>query len=135
MSSGITTTRPADNDSFTRLTRNDEKDDWLKRGVRSDAGDLYRQQDVNVTLQHDYWGSSGTGGYSDLKAHTTMLQVDAPLADGRMFFRSDLVNMDAGSFATKNGNTILNGEPVRKRLVAATPISPQMARASRRLAE
>ncbi len=51
------------------------KDDWLKRGVRSDAGDLYRQQDLNVTLQHDYWGSSGTGGYSDLKAHTTMLQL------------------------------------------------------------
>ncbi|MFK9194091.1 cellulose biosynthesis protein BcsC, partial [Escherichia coli] len=91
VSSGITTTRPTDNDSFTRLTRNDEKDDWLKRGVRSDAGDLYRQQDLNVTLQHDYWGSSGTGGYSDLKAHTTMLQVDAPLSDGRMFFRSDLV--------------------------------------------
>ncbi len=42
----------------------------------------------------------GTGGYSDLKAHTTMLQVDAPLADGRMFFRTDLVNMDAGSFST-----------------------------------
>lgn len=103
VSSGVTTTRPADNDSFTRLTRNDEKDDWLKRGVCSDAGDLYRQQDLNVTLQHDYWGSSGTGGYSDLKAHTSMLQVDAPLSDGRMFFRSDLVNMDAGSFATTNG--------------------------------
>lgn len=103
VSSGITTTRPTDNDSFTRLTRNDEKDDWLKRGVRSDAGDLYRQQDLNVTLQHDYWGSSGTRGYSDLKAHTTMLQVDAPLSDGRMFFRSDLVNMNAGSFDTDNG--------------------------------
>ena len=103
VSSGITTTRPTDNDSFTRLTRNDEKDDWLKRGVRSDAGDLYRQQDLNVTLQHDSWGSSGTGGSSDLKAHTTMLQVDAPLSDGRMFFRSDLVNMNAGSFATDNG--------------------------------
>ncbi|ENA0611989.1 cellulose biosynthesis protein BcsC [Enterobacter bugandensis] len=103
VASGVTTDRPADNDSFTRLTRNDEKDDWLKRGVRSDAGELYQQQDVNVTLQHDYWGSSGTGGYSDLKAHTTMLQVDAPLSDGRMFFRSDLVNMDAGSFATSNG--------------------------------
>ncbi|MGS2871152.1 cellulose synthase complex outer membrane protein BcsC [Enterobacter huaxiensis] len=103
VASGVTTARPADNDSFTRLTRNDEKDDWLKRGVRSDAGELYQQQDLNVTLQHDYWGSSGTGGYSDLKAHTTMLQVDAPLSDGRMFFRSDLVNMDAGSFATSNG--------------------------------
>ena len=92
--------QPQDNDTFTRLTRNDSHDDWLKRGIRSDAADLYRQQDLNVTLEHDFWGSSGTGGYSDLKAHTTMLQVDAPLADGRMFFRTDLVNMDAGSFST-----------------------------------
>jgi len=103
VAAGITPTRPQDNDSFTRLTRNDPKDDWLKRGVRSDAADLYRQQDVNVTLEHNYWGSSGTGGYSDLKAHTTLLQVDAPLADGRMFFRSDYVNMNAGNFSTESG--------------------------------
>lgn len=100
VAAGITPVRPQDNDTFTRLTRNDPKDDWLKRGVRSDAADLYRQQDVNVTLEHNYWGSSGTGGYSDLKAHTTMFQVDAPLADGRMFFRSDYVNMNEGSFST-----------------------------------
>ncbi|MBO9155625.1 MAG: BCSC C-terminal domain-containing protein, partial [Escherichia coli] len=56
--------------------------------------------DLNVSLEHDYWGSSGTGGYSDLKAHTTMLQVDAPYSDGRMFFRSDFVNMNVGSFST-----------------------------------
>lgn len=103
VASGVATTRPADNDAFTRLTRSDAQDDWLKRGVRSDAADLYRQQDINVTLQHEYWGSSGTGGYSDLKAHTTMLQADAPLADGRMFFRTDVVNMDAGKFATTDG--------------------------------
>jgi tetratricopeptide (TPR) repeat protein len=98
VSSGVADKRPMDNDTFTRLTRNDAKDDWLKRGVRSDAADLYRQQDVNVTLDHDYWGSSGTPGYSDLQAHTTMLQVDAPLSDGRMWFRTDVVGMDAGTF-------------------------------------
>lgn len=102
VATGITPTRPQDNDTFTRLTRNDASDDWLKRGVRSDAADLYRQQDLNVTLEHDYWGSSGTGGYSALKAHTTMLQVDAPLSDGRMFFRSDWVNMNVGSFSRKS---------------------------------
>ena len=105
VASGITPTRPTSNDEFTYKTRNDEKDDWLKRGVRSDAADLYRQQDVNVTLEHNYWGSSGTGGYSDLKAHTTMLQADAPLADGRMFFRTDMVNMDAGKFSLKDDGT------------------------------
>ncbi len=29
-----------------------------------------------------------------------MLQVDAPYSDGRMFFRSDFVNMNVGSFST-----------------------------------
>ncbi|ELJ3090164.1 cellulose biosynthesis protein BcsC [Salmonella enterica] len=100
VAAAITPVRPQDNDTFTRLTRNDEKDDWLKRGVRSDAAELYRQQDLNVTLAHDYWGSSGTGGYSDLKAHTTMLQVDAPWSDGWAFFRTDMVNMDVGRFST-----------------------------------
>lgn len=100
VAAAITPVRPQDNDTFTRLTRNDEKDDWLKRGVRSDAAELYRQQDLNVTLAHDYWGASGTGGYSDLKAHTTMLQVDAPWSDGRAFFRTDMVNMDVGRFST-----------------------------------
>ena len=102
VAAGVTRVRPQDNDTFTRLTRNDSQDDWLKRGIRSDAANLYRQQDLNVTLEHDYWGSSGTGGYSDLKAHTTMLQVDAPLYDGRMFFRTDVVNMNAGSFSTNS---------------------------------
>ncbi len=100
VASDITDRRPQNNDEFTRLTRNNAADDWLKRGVRSDAADLYRQQDVTVTLDHDYWGSSGTPGYSDLKAHTTMLQVDAPLSDGKMFFRTDVVNMDAGTFSS-----------------------------------
>ena len=102
VAAGVTRVRSQDNDTFTRLTRNDSRDDWLKRGIRSDAANLYRQQDLNVTLEHDYWGSSGTGGYSDLKAHTTMLQVDAPLYDGRMFFRTDVVNMNAGSFSTNS---------------------------------
>ncbi|WP_455426483.1 cellulose synthase complex outer membrane protein BcsC [Dryocola sp. LX212] len=104
VSAGVTDKRPTDNDTYTRLTRNDAKDDWLKRGVKSDAADLYRQQDVNVTLDHDYWGSSGTPGYSDLQAHTTMLQLDAPLSDGRMWFRTDIVSMDAGSFSNGGYN-------------------------------
>ncbi|MGY5954888.1 cellulose synthase complex outer membrane protein BcsC [Kosakonia sp. BK9b] len=103
VAAGIATRRPTDNDAYTRLTRTETKDDWLKRGVRSDAAELYRQQDLNVTLQHEYSDSSGTGGYSDLKGHTTMLQVDAPLSDGRVFLRTDVVNMNVGSFATTDG--------------------------------
>jgi hypothetical protein len=133
VASGVARERPQDNDTFTRLTRNDSSDDWLKRGIRSDAADLYRQQDLNVTLEHDYWGSSGTGGYSDLKAHTTMLQVDAPLADGRMFFRTDLVNMDAGSFSTNSDGSYSPswGTCGKSPVPAAANIRPTAAPASR----
>lgn len=98
VASQITPAVPRDNDTFTRLMRNNPADDWLKRGIRADAADLYRQQDVRITLDHDYWGSSGTKGYSDLTAQTTMLQADAPLYDGRTFLRTDYVQMDAGTF-------------------------------------
>ncbi len=33
------------------------KDDWLKRGVRSDAAELYLPQDSRHVM-HDYWGRS-----------------------------------------------------------------------------
>lgn len=69
---------------------------------------------MNVTLDHDYASSSGTGGYSDLTANTTMLQMDAPLYDGRMFLRTDVVNMQEGSFKggaykEKFGTCYVNG--------------------------
>lgn len=100
VASGMVPAILLDNDSYTRAMRNNPMDDWLKRGIRSDAADLYRQQDVKVTLNHDYWGSSGTGGISDLSAHDTMLQVDMPLYDGRAFFRTDTVQLNAGTFST-----------------------------------
>lgn len=96
---GITLVAPQDNAAYTRLTRSDPSDDWLKRSVRADAADLYRQQDINVTLGHDYWRSSGTGGISNLKAHDTMLQADMPWYDGRAFLRTDTIRMNTGSFA------------------------------------
>ncbi|ELI8097606.1 cellulose biosynthesis protein BcsC [Yersinia enterocolitica] len=103
VASGIAPTRPTDNDSYTLLTRNQATDDWLKRGIRADAADLYRQQDTRVTLDQDYWGSSGTGGISDLSAFNTMTQVDTPLADSRAFFRSDIIEMNASTFANTKG--------------------------------
>lgn len=94
----ITPSADVDDETFTRNMRNDETDDWLKRGLRSDAESLYKQQSTTVALEHDYWGSSGTKGISDLKAHTTMLHVAFPLKQGAAFLRGDSVIMDAGSF-------------------------------------
>lgn len=104
VASGITNKVPQDNDSYTRLMRNNSGDDWLRRGIRSDAHDLYRQQDVNFTVDTDSWTSSGTPGKSDLTANTTMFQADMPLYQGRGFLRADWVRMDAGTFDNENGN-------------------------------
>lgn len=98
----ISKVSPKNDATFTQLTRNNEQDDWLKSSIRREAADLYRQQDVNVTLSHEYGGSSGTPGYSDLKTHTTMLQIDAPLSDGRVWFRTDKVSINAGTLAADN---------------------------------
>lgn len=95
---GIAPSANIDDETFTRHMRNNETDDWLKRGLRSDAESLYKQQSTTVTLDHDYWGSSGTKGISDLTAQTTMLHIAFPLKQGTAFLRGDSVIMDAGSF-------------------------------------
>lgn len=92
-----------DGDNVSRLTRNNPQDDWLKRSIRSDTADLYRQQDTTLMLEQDYSRNKGTAGVSDFSAHTTMLQAETPLADGRGFLRLDRVQISAGTFSTTNG--------------------------------
>lgn len=104
VASGITPALADDNARYTRLTRTQAQDDWLKRSIRSDAADLYRQQDTTVTLEQDYSRDKGNGGTSDFTAHTTMLQAETPLADGRSFVRVDHVQVSAGTFSTTDGS-------------------------------
>lgn len=102
VSSGITPILPPDNDSYTYLTRNQAGDDWLKRGIRSDAAELYRKQDVNFTVDVDYWRLQGTPGFSDLRALDTMAHADFPMWNGRAFLRNDFIKLNAGDFVTDN---------------------------------
>ncbi|BAN96878.1 cellulose synthase operon C domain-containing protein [Plautia stali symbiont] len=104
VASGITPALADDNASYTRLMRTQAQDDWLKRSIRSDAADLYRQQDTTVTLEQDYSRDKGNGGTSDFTAHTTMLQAETLLADGRSFVRVDHVQVSAGTFSTTDGS-------------------------------
>ncbi|WP_337228030.1 cellulose synthase complex outer membrane protein BcsC [Proteus faecis] len=97
---GIADRLPKDNIEYTRLMRNNENDNWLSRSLRADAHSLYRQQEWRFTLEHDYWGSNGSEGYSKLRAHTTMLQLDHPVYNGRFFWRADLVNLNSGKLGT-----------------------------------
>lgn len=101
--SEITSIYPGDNDTYTYLTRNHSEDDWLKRGIRSDAAQLYRQQEVRVTVENDSWSLTGTGGVSDLSIKDTIVQADMPLYDGRAFFRGELIDVSAGDFTPVNG--------------------------------
>lgn len=101
--SEITSVRPANNDVYTLLTRNHVNDDWLKRSIRSDAAQLYQQQETRVTLNEDYWRLVGTAGTSDLRAGDTIAQADWGLYNGRAFLRADAVTLGAGTFSTIDG--------------------------------
>lgn len=106
VASGIAAQRPDGNDAFTRLTRTDVRDDWLRRSIRSDSADLYRQQDTVFTLEEDYSRNKGTGGISDFTAHTTMLQAETPWKDGRSWLRLDNVDVSAGTFSRSSSGNI-----------------------------
>lgn len=101
--SDITSTYPSNDKEYTFLTRNQAEDDWLKRGIRADAAELYRQQESTVTVEHDTWNLAGTGGPSALSIEDVIMQAEMPLYDGRLFLRSDIVNMNAGDFIAPNG--------------------------------
>lgn len=103
---GISATAPGDNETFTRLMRSDAQDDWQQRGIRRDSASLYRQQDTQLTLSEDYSRNKGSGGVSDFSAHTTMMQAETALSDGRGWLQLDNVDVSAGRFARSANGTI-----------------------------
>lgn len=73
--------------------------DWLARGLRAEAAQLYRRESPSFTLHNDsWWRRDGTPGISELNANTTMAHLEFPLTQGRAFLRTDHVRMDAGTF-------------------------------------
>ncbi|MFR9703875.1 cellulose synthase complex outer membrane protein BcsC [Aeromonas sanarellii] len=96
VAAGLAPREELDEGELTRLARSQDGEGWLASGLRSDLDRHYRQSQTTLSLDSDYWGSSGTGGYSDLRALTQMAQLDTPLAGGTAFGRLELVDMDAG---------------------------------------
>ncbi|TXI29874.1 MAG: cellulose biosynthesis protein BcsC [Aquipseudomonas alcaligenes] len=92
--------RPRDDRALTYASRARDDDDWLRRSLRSDVDELYRQQNPSVTLMHDYgWREDGgTPGISELRSQTTLLHADAPWQGGKAFARVERVGLNAGSF-------------------------------------
>lgn len=96
VAAGLAPREDLEGGELTRLARSQDGEGWLAYGLRSDLDRHYRQSQTTFSLDSDYWGSSGTGGYSDLRALTQMAQLDTPLAGGTVFGRLELVDMDAG---------------------------------------
>ena len=96
VAAGLAPREDLDGGALTELARSRDGEEWLASGLRGDLDSHYRQQQTTVSLDSDYWGSSGTGGVSDLRALTQMMQLDTPLAGGTAFGRLELVDMDAG---------------------------------------
>ncbi len=103
----------------------------LQRGDRAQAQTYYRQalqrdarnaeaqlgliealnvdgqmQNPTVHLYHDIaWRSDNTTpGVSDLLAQTSILRIDAPMAEGRGFVQAENIDLDAGAFDTDADN-------------------------------
>lgn len=90
-----------DNEALTLATRAESSDDWLRRSLRRDTEALYQQQNPTVHLHNEFWGrNDGTPGLSNLKADTTIMQVNMPLKGGQAFVRAEQVFMNAGRFET-----------------------------------
>lgn len=93
---------PRDDHALTLASRQKDSDDWLPRSLRQDVEDVYQQQNPTVHLYHDIaWRSDNTTpGVSDLLAQTSILRIDAPVAEGRGFVQAENIDLDAGAFDT-----------------------------------
>lgn len=86
-----------DDGAFTRAMRLEDNDDWLARGLRTEADALYQQQNPTIRIHNDHWWRrDGTPGISELTANTTIVQANYPIKHGSAFIRADHVRMDAG---------------------------------------
>ncbi|QEY57677.1 cellulose biosynthesis protein BcsC [Pseudomonas sp. C27(2019)] len=94
-----------DNIAFTKAMRESAEDDWLARGLRAEAEQLYLRETPTFTLHNDsWWRTDGTPGMSKLNANTTMAHLEFPFSQGRAFLRADHVRMDTGTLKKTDGS-------------------------------
>lgn len=90
---------PRDNVALTEASRAKDSDDWLQRSIRSDVDALYQKQNPTVNLYHDLaWRTDNSAsGVSDLTTQTTIVRIDAPLAQGQAFVQAEDVQLSVDS--------------------------------------
>ncbi len=91
---------PRDDRALTLASREKDSDDWMLRSLRSDVDELYQQQTPTVNLYHDFaWRTdNSSAGVSDLTTQTTILRVDAPVAQGQGFVQAESIDLDVKAF-------------------------------------
>ncbi|EPJ78371.1 cellulose synthase complex outer membrane protein BcsC [Pseudomonas sp. CFII68] len=96
--------QPRDNRAMTLASRASDSDDWLKRSIRSDVDELYQKQNPTVNLYHDLaWRTdNSSSGVSDLTTQTTILRIDAPVAQGQGFVQAEDINLDVSNFSSSD---------------------------------
>lgn len=96
------------NESFTRATRANSNDDWLKKSIKSGAANTYRQQMHQVTANRLYLSLPGSKGTSQENIDDRILGIEGPFHQGRLKLRSDYVTIDAGNFSRRTGSFSTN---------------------------
>lgn len=103
LNAGMTEVLPKHDEHYSLLTRNHCDDDWLKKSIRADAAELFKQQAHEVTVEEDMWQLKGTPGISDYRADDSVFHYKSPYHDGVFYLRGDLLRLSAGTFETQNG--------------------------------
>jgi hypothetical protein len=93
---------PRDNRAMTLASRAKDSDGWMPRSIRSDVDELYQKQNPTVNLYHDLaWRTdNSSSGVSDLTTQTTILRIDAPVAQGQGFVQAEDINLDVSNFSS-----------------------------------
>lgn len=91
-----------DDGAMTQASRPTDSDDWLPRSIRADVEQLYQAQNPTLNLYRDFaWRTDNTSpGISDLTTQTTILRLDAPVAQGQGFVQAEQVDLQVSDFDT-----------------------------------
>lgn len=73
--------------------------DWVTPSMIGNASELYLQRTVRIDAGTTFQRDDGSGGYSDLTALTSTVQVSFPIGSGRGAVIADHIYMDSGSLS------------------------------------
>ncbi len=100
---GLTSAPAVSDEEYTRAMLIPDfyrEGDWVTPSLIGRASELYQQQTVRIDAGTTFQRDDGSGGYSDLTALTSTVQLSFPVGSGRGAVIADHVYMDSGKLSS-----------------------------------